>query len=143
MLILLYKSKLKKYHAPTELAAPSDFVRFPKEQPQSNYSLPTSVLDISAPSLISTPNDENSRKVPKLQIPNKPINNSLNRLKNSLDLIVAQAEKYYYDCDYQQCSLLTEKVLKQDPYHLACLPIHISCQVELKESNSKLLYKFS
>lgn len=59
------------------------------------------------------------------------------KLKNSLDLQVAEAERLYYNCDYQRCSLLTEAILKKDPYHDACLPIHISCQVELKQSNSK------
>ncbi|KAJ8962122.1 hypothetical protein NQ318_018079 [Aromia moschata] len=57
------------------------------------------------------------------------------KLKDSLDLQVAEAERLYYNCDYQQCSALTEAILKLDPYHDACLPIHISCQVELKQSN--------
>ena len=34
------------------------------------------------------------------------------------------------------------RVLKKDPYHTECLPIHISCLVELKESNSKLMEFF-
>lgn len=63
------------------------------------------------------------------------------RLRDSLDMHVAEAERLYYNCDYQQCSQLTEAILKQDPYHTSCLPIHISCQVELKQSNSKLLNK--
>lgn len=62
-------------------------------------------------------------------------NSILARLQNSLDLSVSQAEKFYYNCDYVQCNKLTEYVLKHDPYHSGCLPIHISCLVELKQSN--------
>lgn len=29
------------------------------------------------------------------------------------------------------------RVLKKDPYHTGCLPIHVSCLVELKQPNSK------
>lgn len=64
-------------------------------------------------------------------------NSIYSRLQHSLDFVVAQAERLYYNCDYQKCNNLTESILKQDPYHSACLPIHISCQVELKQSNSK------
>lgn len=61
------------------------------------------------------------------------------QLQSSLDLAISNAEKLYYNCDYIQCSKLTENILKQDPYHTACLPIYISCQVELKQSNSEYL----
>lgn len=71
-----------------------------------------------------------------MQISNED-NLDLARLQNSLDLIVAEAERIYYNCDYQKCAALTEKVLSEDPYHHDCLPIHIACQVELKQSNSK------
>lgn len=138
VILLLYKSKLKKYHAPTKMTTPLDFAKNTKEH-FLNYHLPNSILDVSTPAVvISTPNDESTCSMPKIQLSGGSVKreNNLNLLNNSLYINVAQAEKYYYDCDYQQCSILTEKVLKQDPYHMACLPIHISCQVELKESNS-------
>lgn len=62
----------------------------------------------------------------------------IQRLQDSLDMVVSKAEQLYYNCDYQKCITLTENILKQDPYHSACLPIHISCLVELKQSNSEL-----
>ncbi|PSN43921.1 Cell division cycle protein 16 [Blattella germanica] len=86
LLRLLYESKLKKYHAPSE------------------------TLPSPPPALAS-----------------------------NLDLAVAQAERHYYNCNYQQCSRITEDVLKKDPYHSSCLPVHISCLVELKKVN-KLFY---
>lgn len=143
MLLLLYKSKLKKYHAPTEIDSALNIDCISNEE---NYNMASSILNLSTPTIISTPNDDSNVKK-KLENPNEQMfvdrleKIHLNRLKNSLDLIVTQAEKYYYDCDYQKCNLLTEKVLKKDPYHTSCLPIHISCQVELKQSNSMFFFK--
>jgi len=56
LLLLLYESKLKKYHAPSKLLPPP-------------------------PPALAT----------------------------NLDLAVAQAERHYYNCNYQQCSQITEE----------------------------------
>ncbi|XP_071625719.1 cell division cycle protein 16 homolog [Temnothorax longispinosus] len=58
------------------------------------------------------------------------------RLADNLDMEVAKAERLYYNCDYHQCFSLTEKILKKDPYHNSCLPVHIACLVELKKTNA-------
>ncbi|XP_015514715.2 cell division cycle protein 16 homolog [Neodiprion lecontei] len=58
------------------------------------------------------------------------------RLMDNLDMEVSRAERLYYNCDYQQCFSLTERILKKDPYHSTCLPVHIACLVELKKSNA-------
>lgn len=29
------------------------------------------------------------------------------------------------------------RILKKDPYHNSCLPVHIACLVELKKTNGK------
>ncbi|XP_053593265.1 cell division cycle protein 16 homolog [Microplitis demolitor] len=58
------------------------------------------------------------------------------RLQDNLDMQVAKAERLYYNCDYQQCFSLTETILKKDPYHNCCLPVHIACLVELKKTNA-------
>ncbi|KAG8310650.1 anaphase promoting complex subunit cdc16 [Homalodisca vitripennis] len=59
------------------------------------------------------------------------------RLVDNLDLEAARAERLYYACSYRQCFSLTQEILKKDPYHTTCLPIHISCLVELKDVTSK------
>jgi anaphase-promoting complex subunit 6 len=56
-------------------------------------------------------------------------------LSNSLDVIVCMAEKQFSKCDFQMCYKMTSQVLQKDPLHGACLPLHISCMVELKKSN--------
>ncbi|XP_043270067.1 cell division cycle protein 16 homolog isoform X2 [Venturia canescens] len=58
------------------------------------------------------------------------------RLGNNLDMQVSRAERLYYNCDYHQCFSLTERILKKDPYHSSCLPVHIACLVELKKTNA-------
>lgn len=35
-------------------------------------------------------------------------------------------------------SFFNFRILKKDPYHNSCLPVHIACLVELKKTNCKL-----
>ena len=58
------------------------------------------------------------------------------RLLGNLDMEVSEAERLHYNCDYHKCFLLTERILKKDPYHNLCLPVHIACLVELKKTNA-------
>ncbi|XP_015597960.1 cell division cycle protein 16 homolog isoform X2 [Cephus cinctus] len=58
------------------------------------------------------------------------------RLLDNLDMQVSKAERLYYNCDYHKCFSLTERILKKDPYHNSCLPVHIACLVELKKTNA-------
>lgn len=144
----LYESKLKKYHTPSLpkpneskiLYGDSPFVlsnRLSIKIPQPIKS-PHTPFTIATPTSISTPNDRKKNGTSQSMQVDRCENITLLKLKNSLDLQVAEAERMYYNCDYQQCSQLTETILKNDPYHDVCLPIHISCQVELKQSNSML-----
>nr|XP_023012810.1 cell division cycle protein 16 homolog [Leptinotarsa decemlineata] len=163
----LYESKLKKYHTPT-LPKPNEnrilygntpcisnnrILNIMNLTPDPTRSLPITPCTIVTPTVNSTPNvaRNNDRNLKKNELQKLKTSNSqsmqtetcesstLIKLRNSLDLQVAEAERMYYNCDYQQCSLLTEAILKIDPYHDACLPIHISCQVELKQSNKLFL----
>ncbi|KAG5887178.1 hypothetical protein JTB14_028981 [Gonioctena quinquepunctata] len=159
----LYEAKLKKYHTPVLPKPKENKILFgntpsvPNNRilnimnltPNPLRSLPIPPVTIVTPTSVSTPNVErnNDKNLKKNELQkiknsnNQPMqveprdNSTLLKLKNSLDLQVAEAERLYYNCDYQQCSLLTEAILKIDPYHDACLPVHISCQVELKQSN--------
>ncbi|CAH1987431.1 unnamed protein product [Acanthoscelides obtectus] len=152
ILLTLYESKLKKYHTPV-LPKPNESKilygnsnSLPNNKLLSSLNLTShSLYTPIIPASISTPvvtrnNDKNIMKSNEAKKKSMPMdisssNTLLMKLKNSLDLQVAEAERLYYNCDYQACNLLTEAVLKMDPYHDACLPIHISCQVELKQSN--------
>ena len=75
----------------------------------------------------------------KLQNNKKPAEMKLpapyEAVNNSLDVVVSLAEKHFINCDFQVCHKMTSSVLQQDPFHSACLPLHISCLVELKKCN--------
>ena len=60
-----------------------------------------------------------------------------NNLKDNLSLEVAMAERSYYNCDYSKSHELAKRVYKKDPFNENCLPILISCLVELKKSNGE------
>ncbi|KAL7632928.1 UNVERIFIED_CONTAM: hypothetical protein RMT77_016755 [Armadillidium vulgare] len=64
---------------------------------------------------------------------------SLVHLETNLDFVTTEAEALYYNCDFNRCFKLTQRVLQRDPYHPECLPIHIACLVELKQANSLFL----
>ena len=57
-------------------------------------------------------------------------------LKMNTDFIVSKAERHFYNCDYANCFKLTSLIMEEDPFHSDCLPIHISCLIELKKTNS-------
>lgn len=72
---------------------------------------------------------------PKLTGPFSQFDIPVELIMDNLDIQEAEAERHYYACAYKDCFQITESVLKQDPYHPDCLPIHIACLVELEKSN--------
>ncbi|XP_019868674.1 cell division cycle protein 16 homolog isoform X2 [Aethina tumida] len=157
VLLTLYESKLKKYHTPTQPksiegnilfgSTPCSTRIFEKRSQQTFPSLPATPISTFPSSPVpKTPNTTRNEKdempedkppVESMVTEEQAADSSvvMTRLKDSLDLHVAEAERLFYNCDYRQCSQLTDAILKQDPYHTSCLPIHISCQVELKRSS--------
>jgi len=50
-------------------------------------------------------------------------------------LATHRAERHFYNCDYHKCFKGTMNVLREDPFHPQCLPLHISCLIELNKAN--------
>lgn len=130
VLRFLYESRLKKYHTTErtkdvpvdiKLTAHEMFVPFTAITPISSFV-----------NTASTPLDNTNWNEGKIE--EAPI---VNKLQDSLDVVVSTAERFYYNCEYHKCKQITEEVLKKDPYHSDCLPVHIASLVELKESQSK------
>lgn len=126
VLYTLYRSKLKKYHACKSLT----FIDKVKHGPKSNSLMVTEN---------NAKNIESKQKNEKMNV-DLPEPTAISKLNKSLDVIVSKAELLYYNCDYNECYKLTDNILKHDPYHMYCLPIHISCLVELKMGNSKFYF---
>lgn len=150
ILLTLYECKRKKYHTsmpPNKFTSGKLLGRGIKKIGNIANSTPQSVLFgtsgllSTTPASISTPKMEDSESQRDDELNMELVENPLLiRLQDSLDLAVSEAERLYYNCDYQQCHALTEFILKQDPFHYDCLPIHISCEVELKQRNSMCLF---
>ena len=47
----------------------------------------------------------------------------------------------YYNCDYHAAIKLSSDILKADPYHPTCLPLHVALLVELNKTSD--LFKLS
>ncbi|XP_065337616.1 cell division cycle protein 16 homolog [Cloeon dipterum] len=62
-------------------------------------------------------------------------NDSRFQLSKSLDCKAWHSERLYYNCDYHRCLEVTNEILKLDPYHLGCLPVHIGCLVQFNKAN--------
>merc|ERR1712223_532998 len=60
-------------------------------------------------------------------------------LSGNSSLEVAMAERHFYNCDYPASHQISTVVMRKDPFHASCLPIHISCLVELRKSNDLFL----
>jgi len=58
----------------------------------------------------------------------------LEPLKDNSDLLVCKVERLFYNCEYHEAFQLSSEIIKADPYHATCLPIHIALLVELKKS---------
>ncbi|KAL9894624.1 cell division cycle protein 16 isoform 1-T1 [Glossina fuscipes fuscipes] len=68
-----------------------------------------------------------------------PISVCLTRVHKSTDVMAAQAEKLFYDCEYKKGFKILNDLLKVDPYHNAALTVQIGCLVEFGDYN-KLFY---
>jgi len=49
--------------------------------------------------------------------------------------LAAQSTRYFYEGDYESCYMVSKRVLEEDPYHLATLPVHIASLVMLDMKN--------
>lgn len=49
--------------------------------------------------------------------------------------LAAQSTRYFYEGDFESCYLVSKRVLEEDPYHLATLPVHVASLVMLEMKN--------
>lgn len=104
---------------------------------QTSLSRASSMIDTTQRSLFDASNRRSSREqeVDTLM----PLNDCLQRVQRSTDLLAAEAEKCFYDCDYKQCLKILNGLLKIDPFHNNALTIQIACLVENGDFN-RLFY---
>ncbi|XP_052869462.1 cell division cycle protein 16 homolog [Anopheles cruzii] len=68
-----------------------------------------------------------------------PFSQCMDKLETSIDLVIAQAERLFYDCEYKLCIKMLDAILKRDPYHKRSLTVQIGCLMELRDFN-RLFY---
>ena len=54
-------------------------------------------------------------------------------LHENLDVATSLAERHYYNGELKSSLEITEGVMKLDPYHTQCLPLHIALLVQMKK----------
>lgn len=67
-----------------------------------------------------------------LEVPEK-----FQAVASNLELEVQRAETEFYNCNYVNCLDMTTRVMKEDPYHVDCLPLHVSALVECSKANGE------
>ncbi|KAJ3187058.1 anaphase promoting complex subunit cdc16 [Gaertneriomyces sp. JEL0708] len=53
------------------------------------------------------------------------------KLCGNHDILLRRAEALFKQCKYKQCYNITSSLVKQDPFNLRCVPLHVSCLSEL------------
>eukprot|EP00929_Paragymnodinium_shiwhaense_P113542 TRINITY_DN81828_c0_g1_i1.p1 TRINITY_DN81828_c0_g1~~TRINITY_DN81828_c0_g1_i1.p1 ORF type:complete len:583 (+),score=114.60 TRINITY_DN81828_c0_g1_i1:129-1877(+) len=50
--------------------------------------------------------------------------------------LAAQSTRYFYQGDYESCYIISKRVLEDDPYHLAVIPVYIASEVMLEKKSA-------
>ncbi|KAH8311925.1 hypothetical protein KR044_008602 [Drosophila immigrans] len=134
-------AQLKVPVTPAQFMSPAQKVledlKAPTFSLQTSLSRASSMIDATQRSLF----DASNRRVSAEQELDTlmSLNDCLTRVQRSTDLMAAEAEKCFYDCDYKQCLKILNDLLKIDPFHNNALTIQIACLVENGDFN-RLFY---
>jgi len=60
----------------------------------------------------------------------------LRMFETNADVRVSQAERLYYNCDHLGAYQITSSIMREDPLHTKCIPVHLALLVDMKEANS-------
>ncbi|XP_020816528.1 cell division cycle protein 16 homolog [Drosophila serrata] len=134
-------SALKVPLTPSQFMSPAQKVledlKAPTFSLQTSLSRASSLIDASHRSMFDSSSRRRSRDHDADTL--IPLADCLNRVQRSTDLMAAEAEKCFYDCDYKLCLKILNELLKVDPFHNNALTIQIACLVENGDFN-RLFY---
>ncbi|KAH8356467.1 hypothetical protein KR200_010253 [Drosophila serrata] len=134
-------SALKVPLTPSQFMSPAQKVledlKAPTFSLQTSLSRASSLIDASHRSMFDSSSRRRSRDHDSDTL--IPLADCLNRVQRSTDLMAAEAEKCFYDCDYKLCLKILNELLKVDPFHNNALTIQIACLVENGDFN-RLFY---
>ncbi|CAG9807552.1 unnamed protein product [Chironomus riparius] len=134
------KSATKAFPTPgaQSVMSPANKILFDlKNTSASAFSIQASLTRVS---MLNNSRTLNTSKITINTIKNSEdaltADNALKLLENSVDIMVAKAEEFFYNCEYKKCLKIIEEILDRDPYHKRSLFIQIGCLMELKDSNA-------
>ncbi|BFF93039.1 cell division cycle protein 16 homolog [Drosophila madeirensis] len=134
-------SALKVPLTPSQFVSPAQKVledlKAPSFSLQTSLSRASSLIDATHRSIFDASSRRRSRDHETDTL--VPLGECLTRVQRSTDLMAAEAEKCFYDCDYKQCVKILNDLLKIDPFHNNALTIQIACLVENGDFN-RLFY---
>ncbi|XP_059610163.1 cell division cycle protein 16 homolog [Phlebotomus argentipes] len=166
---VLYESKLKKYYdkinahflpgrlITSNLSILQSFRKNKKDTSSTPFSFTKTTESIRNPQALlqitkATPltsklsQGKTSAKAEKERLQHKffdtqqlPLKECLAQLMQSIDMLVAKAERSFYNCNYNHCLKILDEIFKRDPFHTQSLSIQIGCLYEQKAIN-KLFY---
>uniref|UniRef100_A0A1B0D2H9 Uncharacterized protein n=1 Tax=Phlebotomus papatasi TaxID=29031 RepID=A0A1B0D2H9_PHLPP len=163
---VLYESKLKKYYdkinshfLPGRLITSNlnlqSFKKSKKDNPTPTFNFAKNIESIrNNQSLLQTSkttpltskgsHGKTSSKAEKEKIHSRffemqqlVLKDCLAQLSQSIDLLMAKAERAFYNCNYNHCLKILNEIFRRDPYHTQSLSIQIGCLYEQKETNSE------
>ncbi|XP_058988222.1 cell division cycle protein 16 homolog [Musca domestica] len=140
----IHKNVLPKFMTPTQnqILSPANKVledlKIPPFSLQVSLTRASSLINDSQRSHMETPNRNRSKD--SADSPTSILlSTSMQRIQKSTDVMAAEAEKHFYDCDYKKSFKLLNELLKIDPYHDGARTVQIGCLAEFGDYN-KLFY---
>uniref|UniRef100_A0A1B0CC40 Uncharacterized protein n=2 Tax=Lutzomyia longipalpis TaxID=7200 RepID=A0A1B0CC40_LUTLO len=134
----LKKTKKENLYTTFNTAKNTDTIRSPYVLLQStNKATPLASKTSQGKTSIKT--EKESLQSMFCDVQKLSLKDCLFQLTQSIDLLVAKAEKCFYNCNYNHCLKILNEIFKRDPYHTQSLSIQIGCLYEQKETN-KLFY---
>ncbi|XP_023346984.1 cell division cycle protein 16 homolog isoform X1 [Eurytemora carolleeae] len=77
-----------------------------------------------------------SMNLKKYDCPETPVFPSeLKMFENNSDVRVSMAERLYYNCEHIAAYNITSQVLRDEPLHTKCIPLHVALLVDMKKTN--------
>lgn len=140
------KGNLKALITPTvqNVMSPANKILYDlKNTSTSSFSIQTSLTRMS---LLNNSRTVNTSKMTCSNVKNSSdaITNdgALKLLCDSVDVKVARAEEFFYNCNYKKCLKIINSILDRDPYHKRTLFVQIGCLMELKDTNGEFFIAY-
>lgn len=138
------KGNIKTFGTPATMSVMSPASRILYDLKNTSTSSFSIQMSLSRTPMHNTSRTVNSSKMTSNAVKNEKeiVTNevALKMLDDSVDVKVAKAEEFFYNCEYKKCLKIVTDIVDRDPYHKRTLFVQIGCLMELKDANGKMNY---